>query len=139
MRRKNRENYCWIDSVVSGLPVGDDVLALWRGSPDLGSSGPPVGVFVLTNRELLWRGIEGGLLAVTLRRVERLYTRPARPEALGCVLVDDTREVPLTLLGEDDSSDKGAREFYEALGQAIRTARPADGGAQPSDGAPDAL
>lgn len=123
LRHKIREEGGWVDGVVDGLDEHDRVLALWSGSPDAGGTRPRGGTFLLTNRELFWRNLEGVTFHVELASVDQLNMVRVGQYALHCVLVHGAHETPLVVLGETPKNNRGAIEFYEALEEAIRAAR----------------
>lgn len=129
IRSRNREE--GLDELIDSLPSRDVVVALWWGGPGgEGSVRPRGGTYILTNRELHWRNRDGQTLRVALHEVSQLYVSRVGRYAVHCVLEHAGQQTPLVFNGEDDKSNRGASEFYEAIETATQEARAGQHAAQ---------
>lgn len=111
-----------INDLVDRLPEDDQVVALCMGGPgEFGVQGPGYGVFVLTNRELLWRNKFGQTLDIALQDVQQIHTTMVSQYCVYMELV--THGGHRDALAFSQSEHSSGRQLSEALDAAVRSAR----------------
>lgn len=111
-----------INRMVDHLPEDERVIALCCGGPgEFGVAGPGYGVYVLTDRQLIWRNEFGQSFDVALDHVQRIDTKMISQH---CVYIEVvTHGGHETSLALSHANNSRGKHLYEALETVHRVQR----------------